>query len=163
MKNDAQETHYMDRQTGCVPNVTFEAGSFAEAAELIDVAAKKLKRLKRHTIQNADLTPSQYSILGMLCEKDGRPLNELATACCCSRSTITGIIDTMEKNGLVARAANPGDRRSLLVMLSDKGRALANATPDLEGIFEGCCGGITAAEIRQLSRLLTKLNNAIPD
>lgn len=146
----------------CSPSETqYESGSTPEIFRLVDTVAKKLTQLQRQTIRGAELTPAQYSMLNLLWEKDGRQFNELAAACCCSPSTITGIVDTMEKNGLVARVPNPNDRRSLLVELTERGRALENATPSLEKIFENCCGGMQPDELRRLADLLRKLNDTI--
>ncbi|GAB4441982.1 MAG: MarR family transcriptional regulator [Anaerolineae bacterium] len=145
----------------CTPGVTADCDSFAGVAELIDIVAKKLKRLQRQTIEADNLTPTQYTVLNMLWERDGRPLGELASACCCAPSTITGIVDTMEKNHLVSRVPNPDDRRSQLVWLTGKGQALKHATPDLEAMFESCCPGIAPDEVRQLGELLARLNTAL--
>lgn len=138
-----------------------ESGSIPEVFRLVDTVGKKLTQLQRETIRVAELTPAQYSLLNLLWEKDSLQFNELASACCCSPSTITGIVDTMEKNGLVARVPNPNDRRSLLVKLTGRGRALENATPSLEKIFENCCGGMQPDELRRLAELLRKLDDTI--
>lgn len=143
-----------------VPN-QHTVGSVPEIVQLVDTVAKKLRQLQRGTISDADLTPAQYSVLSLLWERDGRQFNELASACCCSPSTITGIVDTMERNGLVTRVPNPEDRRSLLARLTGRGRALQKATPSLDQIFESCCEGIQPDELRQLSELLRKLNDTL--
>ena len=39
-------------------------------------------------------------------------------------STLTGIIDRMERNGYVERRPNPADRRSLMIYLTDKAQEL---------------------------------------
>jgi len=127
----------------------------------VDTVAKKLRQLQRRTISEADLTPAQYSVLTLLWGSDGRQFNELAHACCCSPSTITGIVDTLEKKELVTRQSNPGDRRSLLVTLTEEGKALEYVTPSLDRIFESCCAGIRPDELRQLSELLGKLNDTL--
>lgn len=136
-------------------------GSIAEVFRLVDTVAKKLKQFQRETIRDVDLTPAQYSVLGLLWEKDARQPNELASACCCSPSTITGIIDTMERKGLVSRELNPEDRRSFLTRLTEKGEALRYSTPTLEKIFTNCCSGIEPRELRQLAELLRKLNDTL--
>lgn len=148
----------------CVfPEGEHEPTSVAEVYRLVDVVSKKLTRLQRQQIGGAELTPAQYLVLRWLWQRDGRQFNELASACCCSPSTITGVVDTLEKKGLVTRQANPQDRRSLLVRLTDAGRALERATPDLEMIFEGCCGGLARDELGRLGELLSRLNDTIPD
>jgi len=147
----------------CVqPEAGNKPGSVAEVYRLVDLVAKKLTRLQRQQIGSTKLTPAQYSVLRLLWEKDGRQFNELASVCCCSPSTITGVVDTLEGKGLVTREANPQDRRSLLVRLTDMGRAMEQATPGLEMIFDGCCEGLALDELRQLSELLTRLNDTLP-
>jgi DNA-binding MarR family transcriptional regulator len=74
---------------------------------------------------------------------------------------MTGIVDTLERKGLVTREPNPDDRRSLLVKLTGEGWSLKDSTPTLEGIFRGCCVGLEPDEIQQLSQLLRKLNESL--
>jgi DNA-binding MarR family transcriptional regulator len=144
-----------------VSDTAYESGSLPEIYQLLDTVAKKLTQLQRQSISVVALTPPQYAILGLLWERDGRPLSELASACCCSPSTVTGIVDTLEKKGLVARELNPEDRRSFLVQLTEHGEALKEATPDPDRIFAGCCPSIEAEELKQLGTLLGKLNDAL--
>ncbi len=139
----------------------YQSGSMPEVFQLIELAGKKLKQMQRETIKEADLTPPQYFILTLLWEEDGRPLRELAAAAHSSRATMTGIVDTLERKGLVTREPNPDDRRSLLVKLTEKGEALQESTPTLDRIFGSCCAGLEPDEIRQLSRLLKKLNESL--
>jgi DNA-binding MarR family transcriptional regulator len=153
----------VNEQDCVLPEGEYESGSVAEVYRLVDLVAKKLTRLQRQQIVGAELTPSQYSVLNLLWQRDGRQFNELASACCCSPSTITGVVDTLERKGLVARESNPEDRRSLLVRLTDEGRELERATPGLEMIFQGCCGGLGAEELQQLSILLRKLNETLAE
>jgi DNA-binding MarR family transcriptional regulator len=139
----------------------YQSASMPEVFQLIELADKRLKRIQRETIREADLTPPQYFILTLLWEKDGRPFKEMAAAAHSSRASMTGIVDTLERKGLVTREPNPDDRRSLLVKLTEKGWSLQDSTPTLEGIFGSCCAGLEPVEIQQLSRLLRKLNDSL--
>ena len=152
----------MNEQECVLPEAENEPGSVAEVYRLVDLVAKKLTRVQREQIGSIELTPAQYSVLRLLWQRDGRQFSELASACCCAPSTITGVVDTLEGKGLVTRQANPQDRRSLLVRLTDVGRATERATPGPETMFDGCCEGLARDELRQLSELLTKLNDTIP-
>jgi DNA-binding MarR family transcriptional regulator len=131
--------------------------SLEEIFGLIDVLSKRLKAFQRKTIRKAGLTPSQYFVLSILNEKDMRPLKDLAEINRCTRATMTGIIDTLEKRKLLSRKPNPEDRRSLLVQISAKGRKRIAGTPSLEKIFTGPCSDLTPEEIQMLSGLLQKL------
>lgn len=151
----------MQRESYDLPDQRQKPSSMSEVFQLLDHVAKKLTRVQRDDIGTAELTPAQYSVLGLLWDRDGRQLNELSTACCCSPSTVTGIVDTLERKGLVSREPNPRDRRSLLVTLTEDGRALEGRTPTLDTIFGDCCPSIEPEELQQLSGLLKKLNDAL--
>lgn len=50
------------------------------------------------------------------------PLSTLAARCACVRSNITQLVDRLEAEGLVARADDPRDRRSVRAALTEEGR-----------------------------------------
>ena len=135
--------------------------SLSEVFELIELTAKNLRYIQRQTVSESGLTPPQYAVLHLLWEQDERPFKEFADFLVCSRATITGIIDTLERKGLVERKTNPDDRRSLLATLTDEGRNMQQKTPVLENIYHTCCAGLSSIELQQLSFLLNKLNNSI--
>ncbi len=72
-----------------------------------------------------DLTPSQFFVFNALCMGDGITVGEIGERVYLDSSTLTGIIDRMERSGYVARRPNPGDRRSVLVYLTPKARELS--------------------------------------
>ncbi|MFX0067162.1 MAG: MarR family winged helix-turn-helix transcriptional regulator [Candidatus Hermodarchaeota archaeon] len=133
----------------------------ADVFELISKINKKYEKLQRKNIQELNLTPTQHFILRELWMSDERQFKELAESCDCTRSTITGVVDTMEENCLVTREKNPNDRRSTLVKLTEKGKKLKNATPPIESIVNGCCPEINQEEIEILGKLLQKLLNSL--
>ncbi len=132
-----------------------------EVFELINTLNKKYEKIQRENIQQLELTPTQHLILRELWRSDGQQFKNLAETCNCSRSTITGVVDTMEKNDLVSRDSHPNDRRSLLVRLTKKGKDLRTKTPRLESMVNGCCPGINEEEIKKLGELLQKLLNSL--
>ncbi len=129
--------------------------------DLIGAIERRAQRIVADTLGASGLTPDQYLVLASLRGKDGRPLREIADALRCSPSTVTGIADTMEKKGLVSREANPEDRRSVLLCLSPKGKALRASTPDLEAFYEGCAVGMSRQEFERLRVLLLKLEDCL--
>jgi DNA-binding MarR family transcriptional regulator len=139
----------------------FQLDSLPGIFRLIEQIEKKLDQMKRQTTRIDGLTPSQFAVLSMLWEKDGLPFKDLATANWCTRPTMTGIVDILEKKGLVIRRPNPNDRRSLLVCLTDNGRALQKTTRAMNATFSNCCDGLTTAETKQLSALLHKLDASL--
>ena len=139
---------------------TCEVINFSEIFQLISLLNKKYEKLQREVIKGEKLTPPQYSILLELWKSDGKQFKELASACCCSPSTVTGIVDTMEKNQLVFRDKNPDDRRSLLVKLTNKGRDIKRSTPPIKIVLTNCCEGFTPEDAKKLTFLLNKLSDS---
>lgn len=54
---------------------------------------------------------------------DGLPMNDLARRILHSKSGLTRIVDRMDEAGLVRRERPPHDRRVVLVLLTEEGRA----------------------------------------
>ena len=134
-----------------------------EVFQLIDGLQKRFAKFQAHILREARLTLPQYYILSLLSIKDGRPFKELADELACTRATTTGIVDTLEKKGLVVRAPHPEDRRSMLVRLTEGGRSLLQATPGVEEAFGSCCCDVLPQEeIQELNKLLKKLSVALP-
>jgi DNA-binding MarR family transcriptional regulator len=151
------------KHSNTTPCEEVTSGSMPEIFHLIDELEKRLRQFQEHLLKEAHLTPPQYYILSLLAEKDARPFKELADVLACTRATVTGIVDTMEKKGLVVRAPNPDDRRSLLVKMTEKGFALLQSTPEQEKIFGSCCCDVLPPdEAQELSRLLKKLAVSLP-
>ena len=53
---------------------------------------------------------------------DSLPLGQLAERLACVKSNVTQLVDRLEADGLVTRAADPSDRRSRLAMLTETGK-----------------------------------------
>ena len=56
-----------------------------------------------------------------------RTVRELVAATGQKPSTLTGVLDRLERRGLIARTPNPADRRSVVIELTENGRATASA------------------------------------
>ncbi|MCK4723962.1 MAG: MarR family transcriptional regulator [Dehalococcoidia bacterium] len=70
------------------------------------------------------LTPPQYFVFNALWMGDGISVGELGERVSLDSSTLTGVIDRMQRSGYVERQLNPQDRRSVLVFLTAKAREL---------------------------------------
>ncbi len=139
----------------------YEDGSIHEIFNLILKIEKRLDQFERLVFKASNLTPPQYSVLNVLTGNVGASLSQLAAACHSSRSTMTSLVDNLEKKRLVIRKSHPKDRRSLLVALTDKGKSLKQSVPNLNHIYEDCCPSLEPDELQQLSLLLKKLESAL--
>lgn len=71
-----------------------------------------------------DLTPVQYAVLYCLWENNKKSPKEIAERLKLENSTISGILERMEKKGLIKRMISKEDRRFIQIMLTEKGAAL---------------------------------------
>ena len=71
------------------------------------------------------LTPTQYAVLKCLWDSE-EPVNpkDIAQSLCLETSTISGVLDRMQKKGLIDRLIDLNDRRCVLVTITEEGRGL---------------------------------------
>ncbi len=93
----------------------------------------------------------------------GRTPSELADEGGITRATVTGLLDGLEKEGLVERIKHPGDRRMLHIRMTPKGRDLIAAVlPSHVQLIAWALGSLTEAEIQQLIALAEKIGTGSP-
>jgi DNA-binding MarR family transcriptional regulator len=73
----------------------------------------------------AEVRPAYGSILIPLFEEDGLRMGELARRARLSKQTLTTLVPRLERDGLIERRSDPGDRRAALVFLTTRARAFA--------------------------------------
>ncbi len=76
-------------------------------------------------IPKAGVDQAEAHVLSHLYATDGERIGDIHAAFGHRRSTLTSVLDRLERRGLVRRKADPDDRRSLRVSLTAAGRALA--------------------------------------
>jgi DNA-binding MarR family transcriptional regulator len=76
-------------------------------------------------LADLDLTASELNVLANLADGDGRTVSALGTAVGAKPTTLTSVLDRLERRGHLTRGARPGDRRSVVVELTPTGRETA--------------------------------------
>ena len=105
------------------------------------------------------LTPSQYNVLRIL-RGEGKPLPilEIASRTISVVPGITGLIDRLERAGLVHRLRCEKDRRVIYVALTDQGtKTLADLDEPLLALHRKLMGHLSQGDLKDLIRLLEKL------
>ncbi len=90
--------------------------------ELTDLVFRVAGRLRSRFNANAaelDLTPTQA--LALINLHEPAPMRDLAHLLHCDASNVTGIVDGLERRGLVSRQAGPTDRRVKYLVLTEEG------------------------------------------
>jgi DNA-binding MarR family transcriptional regulator len=94
----------------------------------------------------ADLGLSPAEVNALACIDAETTVRELVAATGQRPSTLTGVLDRLERRGLIERAANPADRRSVLVRLTPDGRRHAAQVGEAYAELER---RLPAAELRR--------------
>src|SRR5579884_1578226 len=124
-----------------------------------------LERVQQTYFAQFGLTGSQWAILRHLHRaaeegQDSLRLTDLSDRLLVRPPSVTGVVDRLERAGLVARAESPTDLRTKQIVLTEKGRDLIDRVLAVHGAqIERVLGGLTSAEVVELHRLLTRFRD----
>jgi len=94
-----------------------------QQAERIDDLLRHVQELRRRTITaemaRSGLTEPQIRVLSELAGADGLSLKELSQRVGLAHSTVSGIVDRLERHGLATRQIDPEDRRQTRILASE--------------------------------------------
>ncbi|KAB1913262.1 MarR family winged helix-turn-helix transcriptional regulator [Micromonospora sp. AMSO31t] len=115
------------------PLVRFpDALQHAPLGRLVSIAGHIVEQhWGRYLAEHHGLTSAGMRVLLVLLRAGDSTHREMAERCFVRPATLTGIVDTLERDDFVARRRDPDDRRSVQLSLTDKGREHALAIIDL--------------------------------
>ena len=110
----------------------------------------------------SEINPAQGRILFALWKKDAIPITELAKKTLLSKSTLTSMLDRLEKAGFIIRVPSKKDRRIILIERTEKDKHLekvyVQVSDEMTSLFYN---GFTSGEIdtfeENLKRILANL------
>lgn len=133
-----------------------------QVLEAIIYLSTETRRVTKELARRANVTGPQLTVVKLLETIGDLSLSELSDKIRAQNSTVTGIVDRMEREGLAQRVRSTEDRRVVRIRLTDKGAKLAREIPvEPMEILRTALGGLTAAETRELLRLMTKVAQRI--
>jgi DNA-binding MarR family transcriptional regulator len=91
-----------------------------EILRLVNELSRRLTAELHAGLTELDLTPPQAMLLRQVDEP--LPMGEAAGQLHCDPSNVTGLVDRLEKRGLIERVPSPSDRRVRHLVLTDEGR-----------------------------------------
>jgi len=105
-----------------------------------------------------EINPAQGRILFVLWKKDDIPISELAKKTQLSKSTLTSMLDRLEKTGYLLRLPSKKDRRIILIKRTEKDRRLedkyAQVSNEMTKLFYN---GFTPKEINEFEDYLRRI------
>ena len=120
------------------------------------------RRLTKQRARELGLTGPQLTVIKLLETFGDLSLSSLSERIRAQNSTVTGIIDRMEREGWVVRERSTTDRRVVFIKLTDKGRELARSTQvEPMEIFRNVLMTLGKDDTRDLLRILSKLQRKV--
>ena len=115
-------------------------------------------------LKDSGLTIGQPKVLDYLKDHDGAGQKDIARGCHIEPGTLTTLLNRMEDTGLVERRMLNGNRRSLYVFLTDKGKnRLALVTETFSEMEEKAFRGISESEREAFMNVFLRIyENTLP-
>jgi len=110
------------------------------------------------------LTKSRFMVLVQLyrLQDEGMSMSEICRIHRVKSATMTGIIDTLEREGHIERFADPSDRRKVMVRITEDGKALMeDFLPRHQENVRQMAVDLTTEEMQALLSLMTRLYKGI--
>jgi DNA-binding MarR family transcriptional regulator len=138
-----------------------ESEASEETTQIFDLfvfLSSESRRVTKAVARQQQLTGPQLETLKELEKEDALSLSTLSEKLRAQNSTVTGIVDRMERDGLVVRTRSKDDRRVVHLHLTRKGRDAARAVPKAPfEMFQQSIGTLDHTEAKELRRLLQKV------
>lgn len=87
---------------------------------------KKVEKYIGQELNHYGVNLAQSFVILSLLENDGATLSEIGLRAQIENSSLTTMVDKLEKENLVERRSYPQDRRVIRLFLTDKGREVGN-------------------------------------
>ena len=124
--------------------------------------SQHMSRLFRSHFGRLQLTFPQALVLNVLGEEGPLPISSLAERTGSANSTVSGIVDRLEKLELARRGRSGEDRRVIYVAVTDKYQSLRErAEANVGGYFDSVLSTMTAEDRDMVARALLRLDEAL--
>ena len=115
-------------------------------------------------VKPAGITVPQYTALTVLRRRDGLSSAQLARNSFVTAQSMADMITSLERRGLIGRRRDPGNRRVLLISLTEAGHALLAEHDDaMEALEERMLCALTPRERRDLRDYLARCRASLSD
>ena len=114
----------------------------------VELTAHRLGVFVEHATRELSVTQAEANVLSHLGRHGAVSVAELQRHFGHKRSTLTSVLDRLERRGYVTRSVNPADRRSFLVSPTRSGSAAAaRVTAELDTLEARLAARCSAAEL----------------
>lgn len=129
-----------------------------QIGHLLRRAHQRASAIFQETLEDPNLTPTQFAALMRLCDDGAMSQNHLGRLTAMDPATIQGVMRRLEERGLVQRAPDPKDRRRTILSPTEEGRELAKKLiPSAKAVSARTLSPLTPDEQKIFTELLDRL------
>lgn len=129
---------------------------------LLNRIVNRLNMNLAEDLKGIGVSVPQYRVLAVLMAGEGRSVNELSVYTVIEQSTLSKLLDRMEKAGLIHRKSDANDGRVVNIYITEAGRdCFDKVLPLAMGNYFTAISGIDEEEHELLTRTLHKILNNV--
>ncbi len=118
--------------------------------------SKEIVRKYKPFLDEVDLTYTQYIVMMVVWEDERVSVKEMGKKLFLDSGTLTPVLKTLEKKGLIERTRSKEDERNLIVTLTPSGKALKDKAVDIPAKMGGCLN-ISPEDAMELHNILHRI------
>lgn len=121
-------------------------------------ALEAVQRRVEENIKSFGLNPTEFAVLELIYHKGDQPIQKIGEKVLIASSSITYVVDKLEKKDLLKRVPCPKDRRVIHATITDAGKQLMQTIfPKHQQAIEEILAGLSYEEQEKLIEPLKKL------
>lgn len=145
-------------------NITMLESYDQDIGMLANKITKKLVHHLNSKLVKFQITTEQWSVLINLSEQNKISQKRLAEISDKDQSSLTRILDILERKNFIERHMSKEDRRSFVIHITEEGLNICKkVTPFLEGIFKDMLNGISHEKLEIFSDIFLQIDKNIND
>ncbi|MCS5492359.1 MarR family winged helix-turn-helix transcriptional regulator [Curtobacterium flaccumfaciens] len=129
---------------------------------LLKETASALRASMEAVLRPLGMTVTHYSCLELLAQRPGLSNSELARGTFVTRQSMNVLLQALERDGFVTRAAEPSVGKALPTQLTDSGRrSLAQASAAIRSVEQQMLADLTTDQQTEARRILRSMVTAL--
>lgn len=120
--------------------------------------SKEITRRYTPFLDTLDLTYPQYLVMLVLWEFGQQSVGEIGDKLHLDSGTLTPLLKRLQNKDLITRTRSQTDERTVIITLTNQGRALEHQAIDIPAQVGGCLN-LTADEVALLQKIASQLNH----
>ena len=135
-----------------------------QVVEIMPVISREFYKKQTSEFYKMKITMPQFVVLEILHREGQSRMTDLARLINVSTAAMTGIVDRLVRDGYVARASDPDDRRIIKVGLTAKGsRAVKNIIDQRKQVFSSIFGVLSQEDREEYLKILISVRDRLKE